>query len=58
MLMMELGALDDIPLEWRKVLGDPLAKWCELCVDTGQMKSGEDEEMGRKGVEGNVDVEM
>lgn len=30
MIMMGLGALDGIPLEWRKQLADPLEEWIEM----------------------------
>lgn len=46
MIMMELGGLEGIPLEWRKQLGDPLEKWAKLCEATGLMKGDDDPEHG------------
>jgi hypothetical protein len=46
MLMMELGGLEQIPLEWRKLLADPLEKWAKLCEETGQMKADTEPEHG------------
>lgn len=38
MLMIGLGGLDEVDLEWRKMLGEPMEKWADLAVETGEMK--------------------
>jgi hypothetical protein len=40
MLMINLGGLDEVPMEWRDMLAKPLQKWADLCVATGQMEEG------------------
>lgn len=37
-LMMGLGGLE-IPLEWRRMLGEPMEKWAELAAETGTLPS-------------------
>lgn len=39
MLMMALGGLDDVPMEWRPLLADSLQSWADIAVDTGVMQS-------------------
>lgn len=41
MLALNLGGLDEIPLEWRSLIADPLQAWCDLAVKTGEMKDDE-----------------
>jgi hypothetical protein len=38
LIMMELGGLDGVPMDWRPFLTEPLTEWLDLAVDTGQMK--------------------
>lgn len=38
MLMVNLGGLDGMDLDWRKYLADPLLSWCDLAVATGELK--------------------
>jgi hypothetical protein len=56
MLVMQLGGMDEIPLEWRKLIADPLMEWCKLCEATGQMKKEPEGEDGGEEEEKEVAV--
>lgn len=45
MVMIGLGeGLEEMPLEWRPWLGEPLQKWAHLAVETGILPAGSDDE--------------
>lgn len=37
MLALALGGLEDVPIEWRPLIADPLQRWADLAVQTGVM---------------------
>lgn len=45
-VMMGLGGLE-IPMEWRKYLGNVMDPWVELAVQTGKMKGTDDEQQAQ-----------